>query len=52
VGIEAVFDKFMRGEVPVPGKDFCDMVCTHVYIYIYIYIFVCVCVVYLGGGSC
>ena len=25
-GLEAVFDKFMRGEVPVPGKDFCDMV--------------------------
>jgi phytanoyl-CoA hydroxylase len=23
--IEAVYDKFMRGEVPIPGKDFCDM---------------------------
>jgi hypothetical protein len=23
--IEAVFDKFLSGEIPVPGKDFCDM---------------------------
>ena len=23
--IQVIFDKFMSGEIPVPGKDFCDM---------------------------
>ena len=23
--IDTIYDKFMRGEVPIPGKDFCDM---------------------------
>ena len=23
--IEKIYDMFMRGEVPIPGKDFCDM---------------------------
>ena len=23
--IEAIYQKFMRGEVPIPSKDFCDM---------------------------
>lgn len=25
LGIDIVFDKFLNGEIPVPGKDFCDM---------------------------
>lgn len=24
-GIEAVYDRFLRREIPVPGRDFCDM---------------------------
>lgn len=28
--IEGAYDKIMRGEVAVPGKDFCDMVCQWV----------------------
>ena len=23
--IDTIYQKFMRGEVPIPGKDFCDM---------------------------